>query len=266
MRIKVLLAVLAFLLAVPASAHSGGTDSQGGHHDYKNVSGLGSYHYHHGMGPHLHPNGVCPYASGSSGSNFNSTYTEPESEPVAESGTGLEYAYEEDLVVARSVGYEEYGDYNFFSHYDPDLEVFFNDYGDIYLDVTREDIAIGVGFGEILRSRGYLYSDGIWYDEYGYYYEGSWEYSSWDQLEKEMEDAGVDICDECGNVIADKYEDHSDYCPNNPYVIEEQEAEEAREEARKESIESIIWSGVFLFGFYGIFSFIDYLDRRKFKK
>lgn len=47
MRIRVLLAVLAFLFAVPASAHSGGTDSQGGHHDYKNVSGLGSYHYHH---------------------------------------------------------------------------------------------------------------------------------------------------------------------------------------------------------------------------
>lgn len=44
-----------------AFAHSGGTDAQGGHHDYKNVSGLGSYHYHHGYPAHLHPNGVCPY-------------------------------------------------------------------------------------------------------------------------------------------------------------------------------------------------------------
>lgn len=44
-------------------AHSGRTDSSGGHHDYQNKSGLGSYHYHHGMGPHLHPNGVCPYSS-----------------------------------------------------------------------------------------------------------------------------------------------------------------------------------------------------------
>ena len=43
-------------------AHSGRTDSNGGHHDYKNKSGLGSYHYHHGMGPHLHKNGVCPYS------------------------------------------------------------------------------------------------------------------------------------------------------------------------------------------------------------
>lgn len=68
------------LAALPmfAYAHSGRTDSNGGHHDYENQSGLGSYHYHHGYGPHLHPNGVCPYeggsdyssaASGSSGSS-----------------------------------------------------------------------------------------------------------------------------------------------------------------------------------------------------
>lgn len=51
-----------FLLVT--EAHSGRTDSNGGHHDYKNVSGLGSYHYHCGGHPaHLHPNGKCPYAS-----------------------------------------------------------------------------------------------------------------------------------------------------------------------------------------------------------
>lgn len=48
-----------------AEAHSGRTDSHGGHHDNKNKSGLGSYHYHCGGYPaHLHPNGVCPYQSG----------------------------------------------------------------------------------------------------------------------------------------------------------------------------------------------------------
>lgn len=48
-------------------AHSGRTDSNGGHHDNKNVSGLGPYHYHCGGHPaHLHPNGVCPYAGSSS--------------------------------------------------------------------------------------------------------------------------------------------------------------------------------------------------------
>lgn len=58
-------------------AHSGRTDSSGGHHDYNNVSGLGSYHYHHGMGPHLHENGVCPYSSNagsSSGTKKQSKY------------------------------------------------------------------------------------------------------------------------------------------------------------------------------------------------
>lgn len=49
-------------------AHSGRTDSSGGHHDYKNASGLGSYHYHCGGHPaHLHPNGVCPYSGASAG-------------------------------------------------------------------------------------------------------------------------------------------------------------------------------------------------------
>ncbi|MHB1483657.1 MAG: YHYH domain-containing protein [Saccharofermentanales bacterium] len=51
--------VLVFSLSV--YAHSGRTDSSGGHRDTKNVSGLGSYHYHHGYGPHLHPGGICPY-------------------------------------------------------------------------------------------------------------------------------------------------------------------------------------------------------------
>lgn len=44
-----------------AFAHGGRTDEYGGHHDYNNVSGLGSYHYHHGYEAHLHPNGICPY-------------------------------------------------------------------------------------------------------------------------------------------------------------------------------------------------------------
>ena len=56
-----------------SSAHSGRTDSSGGHHDYNNKSGLGSYHYHHGMGPHLHKNGVCPYSSTSSKTSKTNT-------------------------------------------------------------------------------------------------------------------------------------------------------------------------------------------------
>lgn len=61
----ILCAVMLFmLLPISVYAHPGRTDSSGGHHDYKNQSGLGSYHYHHGMGAHLHPGGVCPYDGG----------------------------------------------------------------------------------------------------------------------------------------------------------------------------------------------------------
>lgn len=63
---KACLGMLAAVLTVSSSgasqAHSGRTDASGGHHDYRNVSGLGYYHYHHGYPAHLHTNGVCPYA------------------------------------------------------------------------------------------------------------------------------------------------------------------------------------------------------------
>lgn len=55
-------------VVIISEAHQGRTDSNGGHHDYKNKSGLGDYHYHCGGYPaHLHTNGVCPYASQSTG-------------------------------------------------------------------------------------------------------------------------------------------------------------------------------------------------------
>lgn len=55
-------------------AHSGRTDASGGHHDNKNVSGLGSYHYHCGGNPaHLHNGGVCPYSSSAVTSDTSST-------------------------------------------------------------------------------------------------------------------------------------------------------------------------------------------------
>lgn len=53
---------LVFSSAVSTFAHSGRTDSSGGHKDNKNKSGLGSYHYHCGGYPaHLHSGGYCPY-------------------------------------------------------------------------------------------------------------------------------------------------------------------------------------------------------------
>ncbi len=62
---KLISLLMALFIAVsPVSAHSGRTDSNGGHRDNKNVSGLGSYHYHCGGYPaHLHIGGICPYKS-----------------------------------------------------------------------------------------------------------------------------------------------------------------------------------------------------------
>lgn len=60
-RILFLFLALSLSFSTLAFAHGGRTDEYGGHHDYNNVSGLGSYHYHHGYEAHLHPNGVCPY-------------------------------------------------------------------------------------------------------------------------------------------------------------------------------------------------------------
>lgn len=62
-----------FNTVLTVEAHSGRTDGSGGHHDYKNKSGLGSYHYHCGGHPaHLHPNGVCPYSGASAATSSSS--------------------------------------------------------------------------------------------------------------------------------------------------------------------------------------------------
>ena len=63
MRKLIAVCISILMLLTFASAHPGRTDSAGGHKDNKNASGLGYYHYHHGMEAHLHPNGVCPYAA-----------------------------------------------------------------------------------------------------------------------------------------------------------------------------------------------------------
>ncbi len=65
-RVVVFLILLMIGLVLPLNciAHSGRTDSHGGHKDNKNASGLGPYHYHCGGNPpHLHDGGVCPYSS-----------------------------------------------------------------------------------------------------------------------------------------------------------------------------------------------------------
>ena len=88
-RLLYLLGALLYLTA-SASAHSGRTDSQGGHRDNRNVSGLGSYHYHCGGYPaHLHKNGRCPYRSATTSSTSTVTSQTSTSTSAAPTHTSL---------------------------------------------------------------------------------------------------------------------------------------------------------------------------------
>lgn len=82
----IVISILSFILSICGNtfAHSGRTDSSGGHRDNQNKSGLGNYHYHCGGYPaHLHDNGICPYSY----SPVTATTTE-ETEPIIEA-TGI---------------------------------------------------------------------------------------------------------------------------------------------------------------------------------
>lgn len=74
MRKRIFIITLAVMMIVSSVTfgHSGRTDSSGGHRDNQNSSGLGSYHYHHGYGPHLHTGGVCPYSSAPTSYSYGS--------------------------------------------------------------------------------------------------------------------------------------------------------------------------------------------------
>ena len=82
---KILILLTALLLislvTIMAFAHSGRTDSNGGHYDHS----TGEYHYHHGYPAHQHTGGVCPYSnSGTSASSSKSSsdYSADDDEPL----------------------------------------------------------------------------------------------------------------------------------------------------------------------------------------
>ncbi len=115
---KLFTIILSFALILSSvtlsMAHSGGTDSQGGHKDNKNASGLGSYHYHHGYGPHLHPGGVCPYSASTTTSTTTTTTTAKPTLPsgvtkptfpVMVNGTNLNNYTDYSPVVINNVTY-----------------------------------------------------------------------------------------------------------------------------------------------------------------
>lgn len=105
-KIKKIICISVVLLSLSqiSYAHSGRTDSNGGHKDNKNASGLGSYHYHHGFGPHLHPGGVCELTGGGNNTSvsspksyyddgYNDGYTGKESNSSSRSKEGYSSGY-----------------------------------------------------------------------------------------------------------------------------------------------------------------------------
>ena len=98
---------------IVAEAHSGRTDSSGGHKDNKNASGLGSYHYHCGGNPpHLHEGGVCPYSSGystsstsssSGSSSVSSTNQSSSSSGISITGKSIELSSGEDVSISKDL-------------------------------------------------------------------------------------------------------------------------------------------------------------------
>lgn len=106
-RLSKIIALLGILLAFPTTilAHSGKTDSSGGHKDKNNVSGLGSYHYHCGGYPaHLHDGGVCPYSGSakSSTTTKSTTNNSKASTAKAESSTEAKNIEVENVILKAS--------------------------------------------------------------------------------------------------------------------------------------------------------------------
>lgn len=102
--------LLTFILALNCSAHSGKTDSSGGHYNHS----TGEYHYHHGYPEHQHPNGVCPYSYNNNSNNNAVTSpetiandTEPE-ETTGVQGTIDKYTYDFDTFTFETYSYETF--------------------------------------------------------------------------------------------------------------------------------------------------------------
>lgn len=105
--LSVLLLWILLIVPLTASAHSGSTDSSGGHRD----SSTGTYHYHHGYPAHDHEDGICPYnfddATEPSYSSKSSATTVPQQVIHSYDGSSYTRGYEDGHSVGFEKGYEE---------------------------------------------------------------------------------------------------------------------------------------------------------------
>lgn len=110
-RIFLITSLIISLFSLLTFAHSGRTDAKGGHRD----SSTGTYHYHHGYGPHDHPEGVCPYSSISTKSSSSSlvvtsnpaTATSAQSSQTPSYSDGYNKGYDDGYDVAYTDGYAD---------------------------------------------------------------------------------------------------------------------------------------------------------------
>lgn len=98
---------LALCFCITATAHSGRTDSKGGHNDNIN----GGYHYHHGYPAHQHINGECPYETEniqsedteSSSGGYNQWVESIKDESATDNHINGEYQYETESIQSEEI-------------------------------------------------------------------------------------------------------------------------------------------------------------------
>lgn len=76
-RLSICIFLFVVTLIFSASAHSGRTDSKGGHYDRS----TGEYHYHHGYPAHDHIDGICPYDFDDKTDHDSGETLSPENDP-----------------------------------------------------------------------------------------------------------------------------------------------------------------------------------------
>ena len=91
-------------ISILSLAHSGRTDSNGGHRDNKNKSGLGYYHYHcGGYPPHLHTDGVCPYKRAETQNTEEKNLNKSDNELKNDNRTATKSKDSQSYVVASTI-------------------------------------------------------------------------------------------------------------------------------------------------------------------
>ena len=124
--------------ALTVQAHSGRTDSRGGHKDNKNKSGLGSYHYHCGGHPaHLHTNGECPYDN----SSLKTTSSAVTNTTIANSGWSITSKYNYSYTAKYKNASDEFANRAANNQFSKEILDKVPDYSDIATSFLSQDEA-----------------------------------------------------------------------------------------------------------------------------